>query len=132
MDNVVFRKSDIKTFELYELQGKTVEIVSVGKCEDESLMYMRNTENGDIYVVKLNELQDDKYKDCIVNNFNNVDFDQMKASLIVIYNHPKDYPKLWVARIWDMNRPTNVIAVNENIKAIRMLRPRNMTILKPS
>lgn len=53
MDNVVFRKSDIKTFELYELQGKTVEIVSVGECEGKLLMYMRNIENDDIYVVEL-------------------------------------------------------------------------------
>lgn len=55
MNNVVFRKSDMKTYELQELQGKIVEIVSIGECKDTALMYMKNTENDDIYVVKLDQ-----------------------------------------------------------------------------
>ena len=42
MSNSVFSKGDMKFFSLSELQGKTVNIVSVGKSEDGCLIYMRD------------------------------------------------------------------------------------------
>lgn len=75
---------------------------------------------------------DIQYKDFILNNFDNVDFTQIKVPIITVYDHPADYPKMLVARIWDMNKPTNVIVMNENINILRALIPKNMTMFQPA
>lgn len=126
MSNSVFSKGDIKYFSLAELQGKSVNIVSVGQTEDGCLIYMRDIESGDIYVVYTDEEKNHHYKDCILKNFNNVDFSEIKAAMIVIYDHPKDYPNSYVARIWDMNKPTNVAVINERLDLLRNLIPKDM------
>lgn len=86
------------------------------------------------FEIPVQELVEDnnEYKDCILNSFDNVDFSEMKAPIIVIYDHPSDYPKLWVARIWNIDRPTNVVVINENLNTLRTLLPINMIMLNSS
>lgn len=126
MSNSVFSKGDIKCYDLAELQGKTVNIVSVGKTDNECLMYMKDIKTDDIYVVYADEAKVEYYKDFILKNFTNVDFNEIKSAMIIIYDHPKDYPNSYVARIWDTDRPTNVIVANENLDILRNLMPKNM------
>lgn len=124
----VFREGDLKRFELSELKGKTVDIVSIGMVGDKPLMYMRDIHEGNIYVVELDSVEDEEYKDCIVKDFDNVDFTEIKCAMIVIYDHPKDYPNKYVARVWDMNKPTNVVAINERLDILRTLIPGGMIV----
>jgi hypothetical protein len=126
MSNNVFSKGDIKYYNLAELQGKTVNIVSVGKTGNECLIYMKDIKTDDIYVVCADESKVEYYKDFVLKNFINVDFSEIKSAMIVIYDHPKDYPNSYVARIWDMDKPTNVVVANENIYVLRKLIPKNM------
>lgn len=126
MSNSVFSKGDIKHFSLSELQGKTVDIVSVGETEEGSLMYMRDRKTDNIYVIYANGAKAESYKDFILKSFTNIDFTEIKAAMIVIYYHPKDYHNSYVARIWDMDRPTNVVVVNECINNLRSLIPKGM------
>lgn len=63
-------------------------------------------------------------------------FDYTKISRIVrampmiaIYNHPTDYPDKYVARVWDCNIPTHLIATADTLEEIRATIPPNMTRL---
>ena len=42
-----------------------------------------------------------------------------KLSMWVIYDHPKDYPNSYVARRWELDRPTTDIIVCPRLDAIR-------------
>ena len=46
--------------------------------------------------------------------------------LICIYFSPGDYPGKYVARLWDMLRPTNLIAVSDALEGIRQVIPDGM------
>ena len=130
MSNSVFSKGDIKYFSLSELQGKSVDIVSVGQTEDGCLIYMRDMKTENIYVIYADGAKEESFKDFILKNFTNVDFTKIKAAMIVIYDHPKDYPNSYVARIWDMDKPTNVVVINENLVALRSLIPKDMSFIE--
>lgn len=46
--------------------------------------------------------------------------------LICIYDHPKDYPDKYVARLWDCNKATNIIATADTLQGIRVKIPEGM------
>ena len=50
--------------------------------------------------------------------------------LICIYNSPKDYPGKYIARLWDVNRPTNIVAIAESLDEIRKTKPADMVIMQ--
>lgn len=43
--------------------------------------------------------------------------------LICIYSSPTDYPGKYVARLWDMMRPTNLVTVSDSLEGIRQTIP---------
>lgn len=49
--------------------------------------------------------------------------------MITIYKHPDDYPEKYVARVWDANHPTHIIALADTLEEIRQTIPPNMTRL---
>ena len=51
---------------------------------------------------------------------------QTKMPLIVVYNNPEDYPNKYVARVWDVNRPTALVAVADTLEEIREAIPQEM------
>lgn len=51
---------------------------------------------------------------------------QTKMPLIVVYNNPEDYPNKYVARVWDVNRPTVLVAVADTLEEIREAIPQDM------
>lgn len=55
MSNIVFKESDIQTYKLIELQGKHVEVVSIGITQEGLLMYLRDLKNNNIYVVGVDQ-----------------------------------------------------------------------------
>ena len=40
-----------------------------------------------------------------------------RLPLICIYNSPSDYPGKYVARLWDVDKPTNMVAIAEAWKS---------------
>ena len=62
--------------------------------------------------------------DVILNNFSEIDiFSIAKHPIIAIYKHPADYPSSFVARLWDLTRPTMYIVLRDNINDIRQTIP---------
>lgn len=64
------------------------------------------------------------------------EFDYAKISrvvrmmpMIAIYNRPTDYPEKYVARVWDCDTPTHLIAIADTLEGIRATIPPNMTCL---
>lgn len=49
-----------------------------------------------------------------------------RAPIICVYNSPEDYPGKFVARLWDLDKPTRYIAVAETLEAIREIIPDGM------
>ena len=47
----------------------------------------------------------------------------VKAPIICVYKSPADYPGQFVARLWDLDRPTRYIAVAGTLEEIRATIP---------
>lgn len=50
-----------------------------------------------------------KKEDTLVETIQEVDLSQLKFPVISIYEYPVDYPDEYVARIFDLDKPTSVI-----------------------
>ena len=69
--------------------------------------------------------------DIIVKQFNlNQIRRTVKAAIICIYNSPVDYPEKFVARLWDLDKPTRYVGVAETLDTIRELIPKNMVCFR--
>ena len=47
------------------------------------------------------------------------DIDRCMIPLIVVYDHPKDYPEFYAARLFDSNNPTRAVMINKNLDELR-------------
>lgn len=65
-------------------------------------------------------------KTIIVESFANVDFSKLFMPVIVVYENPKDYPGRFVARLFDLDKPTRVAVVKETLDEVRKAIPRSM------
>lgn len=50
----------------------------------------------------------------------------VKAPIICIYESPADYPGQFVARLWDLDKPTRYIVVADMLEAVRAAIPEDM------
>lgn len=55
---------------------------------------------------------------------------QTKLPMITVYEKPADYPNQYVARVWDVNRPTRLIALADTLEEIREAIPQEMYNIK--
>lgn len=51
---------------------------------------------------------------------------QTKLPMITVYKHPEDYPEQYVARVWDVNKPTHIIALADTLEELREAIPEGM------
>lgn len=51
---------------------------------------------------------------------------EAKLPIICVYKQPSDYPEKYVARLWDINVPTSVIATAATLEEIRQKIPAHM------
>jgi len=51
--------------------------------------------------------------------------------IIAIYKHPADYPDSYVARIWNLDKPTPYVVLRDSIEQIRQTVPATMKVLMP-
>lgn len=135
MELNLFSEGDIKTYKLEDLKGKTLDIIAAGENEGVALIYGRDVITGVIHVIGANSFKHAarrEVKDVQIDTFDNVDFRELKAPIIVVYEHPKDYPNCYVARVWDCEKPTNVIVLSDDLEGIRRMRPPWMVQMKSS
>ena len=55
----------------------------------------------------------------MINTFAQVDLSQLKAPIIVIYDNPSDYKGYFVARVWDLDKPTDTLMLKKVLRKIR-------------
>ena len=65
----------------------------------------------------------------IFNSFEPV-LEECRLPLITVYFSPEDFPDTWVARLYDIEKPTKYFALANTYKEIRAFKPRNMHIFK--
>lgn len=58
-------------------------------------------------------------QDIRVDSFECVDLRDIKLPIVAIYKSPKDYPGETVARLYDIDQPTNVILIKNDLEEIR-------------
>lgn len=58
-------------------------------------------------------------KNKIAQSFLELDITELKFPAIAIYDRPLDFPDSYVARIFDSDKPTNVILLDNNLSHIR-------------
>jgi hypothetical protein len=69
----------------------------------------------------------DTTKDHEVNKFDiGKAMKQTRIPLICIYDHPKDYPDKFIARLWDCDIPTNIMATADTLEELRAKIPSTM------
>lgn len=59
----------------------------------------------------------------IVENLEDVDFSGLKFPFFVLYDHPSDFPDKIVVRVFDMDMPTNCVAVFNTLQEARAAMP---------
>lgn len=67
----------------------------------------------------------------IVSHFSEVDMSEMTYPLITIFFNPKDMPNKYIARLFDMQSPTNIVVIGDSIDDIRKTIPKDRFILIP-
>lgn len=76
----------------------------------------------------------DKSTDRIIRRFDYARLvRQTTIPIITVYDHPQDYPDKFVARVFDMNRPTNMAAIADTYEELLEAIPtRNMARMERS
>ena len=54
-----------------------------------------------------------------VNSISEVDMSGLFMPLIAVYEHPEDYPDKYVARVFDVDRPTDTVVIKDSLLEIQ-------------
>lgn len=58
-------------------------------------------------------------KDKRADSIAEVDLRDLRMPIIVVYKHPEDYPDKYVARIFDITRPTDTVIVKDSLQELQ-------------
>ena len=61
----------------------------------------------------------DHMQDKKAESMKEVDLSGLKFPIIAVYKHPQDYPDKYVARIYDINRPTNTVVIRDTLQELQ-------------
>lgn len=53
------------------------------------------------------------------NSISEVDMGGLKMPLIAVYKHPDDFPDHYVARVFDMDKPTDTVIIKSSLSEIQ-------------
>ncbi|MDM5205751.1 hypothetical protein [Cytobacillus kochii] len=70
--------------------------------------------------------------DQLINSFEEINLNQYQMPIICIYSNPKDYRGMFVARIFDTDKPTKFIIMRVSLDAIRKEIPHGFTLMPKS
>ena len=57
-------------------------------------------------------------KDNNIQSFKDVDFSNVSVPFIALFRGPDDYPGKYVARLFDLDKPTNAVMVRDGLEEI--------------
>ncbi|MFP3726499.1 hypothetical protein U8V72_15075 [Priestia filamentosa] len=63
----------------------------------------------------------------ILNDFENVDVSELKMPIISVFYNTLDIPEKYAARLFDLNRPTNIVVIKDTLEEIRSVIPQRYT-----
>lgn len=64
-----------------------------------------------------------------VESIKEVDFSGLNMPFVAVYDHPEDYPDKCVARIYELDKPTDTIMVKETVEEIETDIKKHTTML---
>ncbi|NQD66609.1 hypothetical protein HP456_11830 [Bacillus haikouensis] len=70
--------------------------------------------------------------DRLMNTFNEMTFSDLKLPIICIYWSPEDYKGMYVARVFDVEKPTHCILMRPTLEAVRSEIPEKFSRLSNS
>lgn len=53
-----------------------------------------------------------------VESIKEIDFSGLKVPFIAVYQHPEDFPEKYVARIYELDKPTDTLMVKDTLEEI--------------
>lgn len=53
-----------------------------------------------------------------VESVKEIDFSGLKVPFIAVYQHPEDFPEKCVARIYELDKPTNTLMIKNTLEEI--------------
>jgi hypothetical protein len=71
-------------------------------------------------------------RDRLVSSFSEINLKDYKMPIICIFSSPTDYPEMYVARVFDVDKPTNNILMRTNLEAIRSEIPNGFSLVQRS
>ncbi len=63
----------------------------------------------------------------ILNDFENVDVSELKMPIISVFYDTVDIPKKYAARLFDLDKPTNVVVIKDTLEEIQSAIPLRFT-----
>ncbi|WP_061809769.1 hypothetical protein [Rossellomorea vietnamensis] len=67
--------------------------------------------------------------DRLISSFDEVALSDFKMPIICIYQSPKDYQGMFVARLFDVNQPTHNILMRPTLEAVRSEIPERFSVV---
>lgn len=58
-------------------------------------------------------------KDIIVHSISQIDLSDIRMPISAVYDRPADYPEHCIARLFDVDKPTNVILRRSTVKEMQ-------------
>ena len=55
-----------------------------------------------------------------VESVKEIDFSGLKVPFVAVYQHPEDFPEKCVARIYELDKPTDTLMVKDTLEEIEM------------
>lgn len=55
-----------------------------------------------------------------VESVKEIDFSGLKILIIAVYQHPEDFPEKCVARIYELDKPTDTLMIKDTLEEIEM------------
>jgi hypothetical protein len=56
--------------------------------------------------------------------------DECRLPLVTIFYSPEDYPDMWVARLFDIEKPTKYFALANSYRDIKTFKPQHMDVIQ--
>jgi hypothetical protein len=63
----------------------------------------------------------------ILDDFTNVDVSGLKMPIISVFFDTIDIPKKYVARLFDLDKPTDIVVIKDTLEELRSIIPSELT-----
>ncbi|WP_026585303.1 hypothetical protein [Bacillus sp. J33] len=71
-------------------------------------------------------------QDRLISSFSEINLQEYRMPIICIFSSPKDYQGMFVARVFDVDQPTDYILMRTNLEAIRKEIPNGFSLVPRS